>query len=150
MKIIQNKRKSEFRNEIPALLTDNMDISAEAKILWIKLYNSNRGKGNYIKWKPSTQSLATMFKVDKRTIKRWIKELKDTGWINILGDRNDTTVFVNYTPVIGDKNDTKTGDKNVPQYYKDALRSEASESASTINTNNHSDSEDLDRFFEND
>jgi len=103
MKIIKIPRSNEIRNEIPAALTNDRNVSAEAKLLWIKLYNSNRGRGKYNEWTPTTQSLATQFGVKKLSVKRWMKELKDSGWIEISGSRNSTTIIINY----GIKNDTK-------------------------------------------
>ncbi len=121
MKLIRIPRKDEVRNEIPAALTDDMSISAEAKILWIKLYNSNRVKGDYKKWTPSTQSLAIQFEVKKLSIKRWMKELKDTGWISIVGNRNDTNLFINYTPVLVSKKIPALVSKKIPYTIKDAF-----------------------------
>ena len=72
MKLIKIPKNKELYNEIPAALTDDNTISAGAKILWIKLFNSNRGEGKnitYNEFKPSTQVLATILGVEKSTIK---------------------------------------------------------------------------------
>ena len=58
-----------------------------------------------------------MFKVDKRTIKRWLKELKDSGWITIIGDRKNTIITIHFTPVLVSKMSPIVGVKNVTQYY---------------------------------
>jgi hypothetical protein len=118
MKLIKNKLKKEKWNMLPALLTDDMSVSAGAVILWTKLWNSNKGKvKGYKEWQPTTQGLATMFKVDKRTIKRWLKELKDSGWITIIGDRKNTIITIHFTPVLVSKMSPIVGVKNVTQYY---------------------------------
>ena len=154
MKIVKIPRKKEIRNEIPAALTDNTTISAGAKILWVKLYNSNRGKGKgetYQEWKPTTQALATVLGVKKLTVKRWMKELKDTGWIYTTGIRNDTILFVNYTPIVVSKKIPAVVSKMIPITTKHALAATASESACTTITTNFTEiDEDFDSFFDND
>jgi hypothetical protein len=152
MNIIPIKRKNEYRNEIPALLTDDMTISGDAKILWVKLYNSNRGKNKtYNIWKPTTQSLATQFGVDKRTIKRWLKELKDNGWIHTIGDKIDTTMFVYFTPIVVTKMSPEVVTEMSPYTKHNALATKVGESALLTTTTNLEDlEEDFNKFFDND
>jgi len=134
MKLIRIPRNNEVRNEIPAALTDNMSISAEAKILWIKLYNSNRGKGDYKKFTPTIQGLATLFKVTKRSIINWMNELRDN---------------INYTPALVKNNSPALVKKIAPITIKDALAAQASKSASTIITINFEETgEENDTSFE--
>lgn len=149
MKLIRIPRNNEVRNEIPAALTDNMSISAEAKILWIKLYNSNRGKGDYKKFTPTTQGLATLFKVTKRSIINWMNELRDNGWIHTTGERNCTTLFINYTPALVKNNSPALVKKIAPITIKDAFAPSGGENASTIITTNFEETgEENDTSFE--
>lgn len=147
--------KTEYWNEIPALLTDDMTISADAVRLWVKLYNSNRGKKKtYKEWQPTINGLATMFNVTKQTILNWMRELRDKGWISTIGERDNTIVTLHYTPLDTKQvqnispNATRTGKKNTPKQVQnivpeqvqnivpytnnDALATKVGESASTI------------------
>ena len=102
MKLIKDKRTGkEIDDVLPASLTNDMDISAGAKLLWIKFWNSNNSKTKtYKEWKPTTKTLASQFDVDESTIKRWIKELKNTGWISKIGSRNTTNMLIHFTPML--------------------------------------------------
>jgi DNA-binding transcriptional regulator YhcF (GntR family) len=142
MRISKIPRNGEVRNEIPAALTDDMTISAEAVRLWIKLYNSNRSKNkSYVKFQPTTQALATLFGVKKITIKRWMKELKDNGWIDTIGDNNDTTIIVYYTPRLVSKKIPPLVSKKIPITIKDAFATQVGEKASTTITKNFEENE---------
>jgi len=103
MKLMKNKKEKETFGIFPDLLTKDSNISNDAKILWYRLYNSNNGKKPYEEWKPTIKGLATIFNVSKITIKRWKKELDDSGWISTIGSRNNTTIIINFTPIVGIK-----------------------------------------------
>jgi len=95
MKLFTRIRTDEIVDWIPAALTNDINISAEAKMLWVKLWNSNKGKKKrYNEWKPKINGLATQFNVERTTILRWKKELDDTGWISTVGSRNATKIYV--------------------------------------------------------
>ena len=89
-------RDNDIMDMMPPALTNDNSISGDAKILWVKLWNSNKGKKkkNYKIWKPKINGLATQFGVERTTILRWKKELDDTGWITTVGSRNATKVYV--------------------------------------------------------
>lgn len=95
MKIITDKRSDEIMDSIPVGLTNDTTISADAKLLWVKLWNSNKSKKkDYKEWKPSINGLATQFGVERTTVLRWKKELDDSGWITTIGSRNATSIIV--------------------------------------------------------
>jgi DNA-binding transcriptional regulator YhcF (GntR family) len=165
MKLIKPKSVRDVLKEkcitydvIPSELRTNRSISGEAKDLYIALWNSNNGKGkDYKEWKPTTQSLATQYGVDKRTIKRWLKELKDSGWISTLGVKNDTKIIINIEPVLGTKMSPSLGTEMSP--YTNTIPTEENSPAEietnilTIadgNTVNNGTSENVDLDFSGD
>ena len=149
MKLTQIPFKNVKGNLMPMQMVDDMSISAEAKMLWMNLYHANKGKGNYKEYTPSTQSLATLFKVDKRTIKRWMKELKDSGWIRVVGDRNNTNVIINIESPLVSRMSPKLVSKMSPNTNKDACAPKVGANASmTTNSEDEKTGEENDTSFE--
>ena len=133
MKLITDKRKDEIVDWIPAELTNDMSIGADAKILWIKLWNSNKGKTKtYKEWKPLIKGLATQFGVSPRTIEYWMAELRKTGWITTLGAKNCTNTLVHLTPMLVQK----TASKQMQDFaHNTTLTTDREKSLPVINTN---------------
>ena len=87
---------------------EDLRISGDAYRLYVTLYNSNTDPNVGKVFTPTTESLASQFKVGQSTIKRWLKELRTYGYIGILGSKES-----GYTMYIS-KESTVDGVKNEP------------------------------------
>lgn len=69
-------------------IVNDMRLSGDAFRLYIVFWNAKNT------FQPTTKTLASQFKVDDRTIKRWMKELKDLGYITTTGSTKNTVINV--------------------------------------------------------
>jgi len=98
-------------------ITKDMNITAGAFRLYIVFWNANPRI-----FTPSTKSLATLFKVKPLTIKRWMKELRELGYIHTETDtfkdkggfKNDTTIYVHPYPIAVSKKIPEKASKMIP------------------------------------
>ena len=95
----KKKKKEEktnfFYSVIPDALQDDKTVSLQAKYLWTAFYRWSRNKGTD---HPSTMYPLSFFAeqlgVKKRSVQRWKKELKTSGWIKEIGRFNNSSVII--------------------------------------------------------
>jgi hypothetical protein len=91
---------------------EDLRISGDAYRLYVTLYNSNTDPKVGKVFTPTTESLASQFKVNNTTIKRWLRELKHYGYISIIGSKE-----VGYVMYVNKESKgifTVDGGKNAP------------------------------------
>jgi hypothetical protein len=77
-------------DKILACVKRDLQISGNAFRLWVTLFTSTDS------YTPTEPSLASQFKVSLRTMKYWIKELREYGYLTIIGSKaNGYTWLVN-------------------------------------------------------
>lgn len=112
-----DKENPNYYAIIPAEVRYDTELSANEKLLYGEISALSNKKGHCF---ASNAYFADLYKVDKRTVQRWLENLDRQGYVLIYVERDENNTVIKRYIVLAtklgtphDKNVTTPGDKNV-------------------------------------